>query len=138
MRKIIVVGNGMVGHNFCEALIEKDLVKGNNVTVFGEEKRPAYDRVHLSSYFEEESVDLTLHDTEWYSENGINLHLGDPVASIDKVSRKITTHSGKIESYDRLILATGSSAFMPPLAGINKNAHTAPKANAHIKSPFFK
>ena len=118
--KIIVVGNGMVGHNFCEALIERDLIAGNCITVFSEEDRPAYDRVHLSSYFDEEPVDLTLHETSWYEDNGINLILADAVVSINRTARTVTTASGREESYDRLILATGSSAFMPPLAGIEK------------------
>ncbi len=118
--KIVVIGNGMVGHNFCEALIEKDLVSSNTVVVFGEEDRPAYDRVHLSSYFDEEATDLTLHEVSWYKENGITLHLGDRITSINRAAKTVTSAAGKTESYDRLIMATGSSAFMPPLPGIEK------------------
>jgi nitrite reductase (NADH) large subunit len=116
--KIIIIGNGMVGHNFCEALIEKNLVAANTITIFGEENRPAYDRVHLSSYFEEEDVDLTLHDDAWYAEQGFKLHLGDPIVSINRETKIVTSGSGITQSYDRLIFATGSSAFMPPLPGI--------------------
>jgi nitrite reductase (NADH) large subunit len=115
--KIVVIGNGMVGHRFCETLIERGLAAENRVIVFAGEPRPAYDRVHLSSWFGEEPVDLTLQSEAWYGENGIELRLGDPVTVIDRGSRTVTTASGHNESYDRLILATGSSPFLPPLPG---------------------
>lgn len=117
-RKIIVIGNGMVGHQFCESLVENDLHNSDTVIVFGEEKRPAYDRVHLSSYFDEEAEDLTLQSESWYAEHNIELHLGDPVISVDHRERIVKTASGKRETYDKLILATGSSAFIPPVNGI--------------------
>ena len=115
--KIVIVGNGMVGHRFCETLIEQGLTAEKRVIVFGGESRPAYDRVHLSSWFGEEPLDLTLQSESWYRDNGIELHLGDPVIAIDRASRTVTTASGQRESYDRLVLATGSSAFIPPLPG---------------------
>lgn len=118
--KIVIVGNGMVGHRFCETLIERGLASENRVIVFGGEPRPAYDRVHLSSWFGEEPVDLTLQSESWYGDNGIRLHLGDAVTAIDRGSRTVTTASGHRETYDRLILATGSSAFMPSLPGIDR------------------
>src|SRR6266481_1042672 len=75
---IIVVGNGMVGYKFCERLIAKS--SQFNVIVFGEEPRHAYDRVHLSEYFNGKSADdLSMSTVSWYSENNILLHLGDPV-----------------------------------------------------------
>jgi len=118
--KIIVVGNGMVGHRFCEELLERGLTAENHVIVFGGEARPAYDRVHLSSWFAAEPVDLTLQDEAWYRAGGIELSLGDPVIAIDREARTITTASGRCQAYDRLILATGSSAFMPPLPGMDR------------------
>jgi nitrite reductase (NADH) large subunit len=118
--KIVIVGNGMVGHRFCEMLIERGIAAENQVIVFGGEPRPAYDRVHLSSWFADEPVDLTLQSESWYGENGIELRLGAPVVAIDRQSRTVTTAAGVRESYDRLILATGSSAFMPPLPGIDR------------------
>jgi nitrite reductase (NADH) large subunit len=115
--KIVIVGNGMVGHRFCEALIEQGLEAEKRIIVFGGESRPAYDRVRLSSWFGEEPLDLTLQSESWYRDNGIELHLGDPVITIDRASHTVTTASGQHESYDRLVLATGSSAFIPPLPG---------------------
>ncbi len=117
---IVIVGNGMVGHRFCEELIEKGLVAANRVVVFGGEPRPAYDRVQLSTWFAEESVDLTLQDEAWYRDNGIELSLGDPVVAIDREVRTIRTASGRSQAYDRLVLATGSSAFMPSMPGMDR------------------
>jgi len=118
--QIVVIGNGMVGHRFCEELIERGLVEKNRVVVFGGEPRPAYDRVQLSTWFAAESVDLTLQDESWYRDNGIELSLGDPVIAIDRKKRSITTASGRSQAYDRLVLATGSSAFMPPMPGMER------------------
>lgn len=120
-RKIVIVGNGMVGHHLCEALIEKGCHESDSIIVFGEETRPAYDRVHLSTHFDEEAEDLTLANEEWYAENKISLTLGDSVIAIDQHERIIKTASGKRETYDRLILATGSSPFIPPVDGICTN-----------------
>ena len=74
--KIIVVGNGMVGYKFCEKLIAKAGIEAFDITVFGEEIRPAYDRVHLSSYFDGKTVeDLTLAPVSWYENNHIKLEM---------------------------------------------------------------
>ncbi|MEZ4600805.1 MAG: nitrite reductase large subunit NirB [Syntrophotaleaceae bacterium] len=114
---IVIVGNGMVGHRFCEELIERGMTEKNRVIVFGGEKRPAYDRVHLSSWFSDQPVDLTLQDADWYRDNNIELNLGDPIVTIDRGSRTVVTASGRKQPYDKLVLATGSSAFMPPIPG---------------------
>lgn len=119
--KIVVVGNGMVGYKFCEKLIAKNAAKQFEIVVFGEEIRPAYDRVHLSEFFSGKSAeDLSLASTDWYISNNITLHLSDPVKSIDRFNKTIQSHSGISESYDYLILATGSSAFVPPIPGVEK------------------
>lgn len=77
--RIVVIGNGMVGYKFCEKLIAKSSGQFH-ITVFGEEIRPAYDRVHLSEYFTGKSAeDLSLAPVSWYADNNITLHLGDPV-----------------------------------------------------------
>src|SRR5215208_7863239 len=119
-RNVVVIGNGMVGYKFCEKLLAKS--KNFNIIVFGEESRPAYDRVHLSEYFNGKSADdLTLSNGSWYAENGITLHLSDPVKSIDRHSKKIYSYKGCEQSYDYLVLATGSSAFVPTIPGIEKD-----------------
>lgn len=119
--KVVVIGNGMVGYKFCEKLTAKSAPGQFELTVFGEETRPAYDRVHLSEYFSGKTAeDLTLAPATWYEENQVKLHLGDPVIQIDKVKKTIHSHSGLTVSYDYLILATGSSAFVPPIPGVDK------------------
>jgi nitrite reductase (NADH) large subunit len=119
--KIVVVGNGMVGYKFCEKLIAKSDSVKFRIVVFGEETRPAYDRVHLSEFFAGKSADdLSMAPADWYSSNNIVLHLGDPVQHIDRVNKTIHSHLGITESYDYLVLATGSSAFVPPIPGVEK------------------
>jgi nitrite reductase (NADH) large subunit len=116
---IIVVGNGMVGYKFCEKLIARSA--NFNVIVFGEELRHAYDRVHLSEYFNGKTTeDLSLSAISWYQENDILLHLGDPVQEINRLSKTVHSLSGKVFKYDYLVLATGSSAFVPDIPGIEK------------------
>src|SRR5439155_6647687 len=116
--RIVVIGNGMVGHKFCEKLITKASGLYFKIVMFGEEIRPAYDRVHLTEFFSGKSAtDLSLASAKWYVENNIQLHLGDPIKSIDRENKTVISHKGIIESYDYLILATGSSAFVPPIAG---------------------
>jgi nitrite reductase (NADH) large subunit len=116
---IIVIGNGMVGYKFCEKLVTKS--SGFNIIVFGEEPRQAYDRVHLSEYFSGKTAeDLSLSTKEWYQENGISLHLGDPVQEINRIEKTIHSLKGITLKYDYLVLATGSSAFVPDIPGIEK------------------
>ncbi|HSY61005.1 MAG TPA: nitrite reductase large subunit NirB, partial [Cytophaga sp.] len=120
--QILVVGNGMVGYKFCEKLKKKDPSGAFKITVLGEEPRPAYDRVHLSEYFSTRSADhLTMAPKEWYADNNINLVLGNPVVSIDREAKSVTTFSGDVYTYDKLILATGSAAFVPPIKGVEKD-----------------
>ena len=120
--KIIVIGNGMVGYKFCERLAEKDIDNQFHITAFCEEPRPAYDRVQLSKYFSGTTADeLLLAKIEWYSDNGIELHIGDKVHKIDPKNKVVYSDQGRELSYDKLILATGSSAFVPPVPGIEKD-----------------
>jgi nitrite reductase (NADH) large subunit len=117
--RIVIIGNGMVGYKFCEKLVSKD--QNFEITVFGEEIRPAYDRVHLSEYFSGKTAeDLTLAPSQWYRDNNITLYLGDPVKEIDRTSKTVCSHNNITVSYDYLILATGSSAFVPPIPGVEK------------------
>jgi nitrite reductase (NADH) large subunit len=119
--KIIVIGNGMVSYKFCEKLIAKANDK-YHITVFGEETRPAYDRVHLSEFFSGKSADeLTLAPKEWYATHGIILHLGDPVVQINRSEKTVISLKGHILPYDILVMATGSSAFVPTIPGTDKN-----------------
>jgi nitrite reductase (NADH) large subunit len=121
-QKLIVIGNGMVGHKFCEKLCAKSGADVFDITVFGEEPRVAYDRVHLSEYFEpgKPADSLALADRAWYEERGIHLHLGQRITSIDRENKTVTTAAGTLYSYDTLVFATGSAPFVPPIPGAEK------------------
>ena len=120
--KIIVVGNGMVSYKFCEKLIAKATTNSFEIIVFGEEIRPAYDRVHLSEFFSGKSAeDLLMAPATWYADNNIVLHTGDPIQQIDRSNKTVHSFKGITISYDVLILATGSSAFVPPIPGVEKD-----------------
>lgn len=121
-QKIIVIGNGMVGHKFCEKLVAKAQPCAFDITVFGEEPRVAYDRVHLSEYFHPEKTadSLALADRAWYQERGIHLVLGNRIIAIDRSARTVTAADGTVSSYDILVLATGSAPFVPPIPGSDK------------------
>jgi len=87
---IIVVGNGMVSYKFCEKLVARS--SNFKIIVFGEEPRHAYDRVHLSEYFNGKTAeDLSLSTSTWYAEHDILLHLGDPIQEINPAAK--TVHS---------------------------------------------
>jgi nitrite reductase (NADH) large subunit len=121
MFKIIVVGNGMVGYKFCEKFVAKKGHDKYQIIVFGEEPRRAYDRVHLSEYFSGKTAEeLSLSSISWYEENNIQLNTSELVTKINREEKTITTHLGATHSYDYLVLATGSSAFVPPIKGVEK------------------
>ncbi|WP_199835909.1 nitrite reductase large subunit NirB [Streptomyces sp. TP-A0356] len=115
---IVLVGHGMVGQRFLEALAERGLTAAHRVVVLCEEPRPAYDRVQLTSYFSGTTPEeLSMTDGEFIERHGIELHLGDPAETIDRQARTVTARSGLTVSYDTLVLATGSYPFVPPVPG---------------------
>lgn len=118
--RILVIGNGMVGYKFCEKLVALQLPQ-LELTVFGEEILPAYDRVHLSEYFAGKTAyDLSMAPVQWYADNNITLHIGDPILQIDREKKSVTSFKGLTLEYDVLVMATGSAAFVPPIPGVDK------------------
>ncbi|TQE36960.1 nitrite reductase (NAD(P)H), partial [Streptomyces ipomoeae] len=118
---IVLVGHGMVGQRFLEALAERGLTATHRVVVLCEEPRPAYDRVALTSYFSGKTPeDLSMTDMAFIEEHGIELYIGDPAETVDRDARKVTARSGQVFEYDVLVLATGSYPFVPPVP--NKDA----------------
>ncbi|MDW3850227.1 nitrite reductase large subunit NirB [Micromonospora sp. BRA006-A] len=111
--RLVVVGNGMVGQRFVEALRARDTDGRWRVTVLAEERHPAYDRVRLSAVFDGvDAGDLNLHTPD----AGVDLRLGEPATGVDRARRVVTTAAGEYP-YDALVLATGSYAFVPPVDG---------------------
>src|SRR5437016_5553574 len=108
MRHLVVAGYGMVAHKLIDSLVERGATSEWEITVFGEEPRPAYDRVNLSSYFTGATeADLSLAAPDFASRAGVALHLGDPLTDIDAKNHTATSASGRECSYDALVLATG-------------------------------
>ncbi len=116
--KLVLVGNGMAGIRTLEELL-KLVPEAYEITVFGEEPYPNYNRIMLSPVLAGEKTidDIILNDEQWYKDNGITLHTGKKVATIDRLNRKVICADGTIAEYDRLILATGSQPFVLPLPG---------------------
>jgi nitrite reductase (NADH) large subunit len=113
--RLLVIGNGMVGQRFLESL---PAGAPFDITVLGEEPRPAYDRVQLSSFFSGKTAsDLSVVEAGFFARNNIALRLSERAVSIDRAARKVLTSNGHEFEYDILVLATGSYPFVPPIAG---------------------
>ncbi|SAL22426.1 nitrite reductase [NAD(P)H] large subunit [Caballeronia terrestris] len=118
--KIIVIGHGMVGHKFLECLADTQ-AEGLDITVLCEEPRPAYDRVHLSEFFAGKTADdLSLVAPGFFERENFVLKLNARAVSIDRAARTVTVSTGETLDYDKLVLATGSYPFVPPLAGSDR------------------
>ncbi|MEM1212170.1 MAG: FAD-dependent oxidoreductase [Planctomycetota bacterium] len=117
-QRIVVVGGGMVGYWFAKSLAERDPDAKLGITVIGDEPRPAYDRVNLTDLFTDKNHrDLELAQSSWYRDAGIELIVGQRVVSIDREQKHVTTDTDRTVPYDRLVLATGSRAYLPEVEG---------------------
>ncbi|UTY57655.1 nitrite reductase large subunit NirB [Massilia sp. erpn] len=115
--KIVVIGHGMVGHKFLECLADSG-AQQLDVTVLCEEPRPAYDRVHLSEFFAGKSAeDLSLVKPGFFERKDMVLKLNARAVAVDREARTVTTNGGETLAYDKLVFATGSFPFVPPLPG---------------------
>jgi nitrite reductase (NADH) large subunit len=116
--KLVMVGNGMAGVRTLEELLKlaPDLYE---ITVFGAEPHPNYNRILLSPVLAGEQTlqDIVLNDFDWYAKNGVTLHAGKKIVRIDRVRRQVETDDGLVAGYDRLLLATGSNPFILPIPG---------------------
>jgi nitrite reductase (NADH) large subunit len=117
-KRLVIAGHGMVGHRLVELLLDRGCTADWDITVLAEERRPAYDRVHLSSFFTGAGeADLCLVADDVLATEGLELYLADPVVTIDRGDAAVVTASGLRYDYDALVLATGSSPFVPPIEG---------------------
>src|SRR5665647_227035 len=120
-KKLVLIGNGMAGVWSIEQLLKLDPHK-YEITVFGSEPHPNYNRILLSSVLagDADMKDITLNDWVWYKENNITLYAGQTVTKLNTAEKKVTTDKGLILPYDDVIIATGSLPFMLPLPGADK------------------
>lgn len=108
--KLVIIGNGMVGHRYIEDLVEKTDVTNMDITVFCEEPRKAYDRVHLSSYFSHHTADeLSLVKEGFYEKHGINMLIGERAINVNREKNIVYSSTGREVQYDKLIMATAHS-----------------------------
>jgi len=120
-KTLVVAGHGMVGHRFVQAAIERGLTETHDLVVIGEESRPAYDRVALTSWFEVGSEELSLLPSGQYDDPRVRLILGTAVTGLDRAGRTVTLSNGDTLAYDELVLATGAAPFVPPVPGVEKD-----------------
>jgi NAD(P)H-dependent nitrite reductase large subunit/NAD(P)H-dependent nitrite reductase small subunit len=116
--KLVLVGNGLAGMRCLEDLL--DMAPDRyDITVIGEEPWGNYNRIMLSPVLsgEKSFAEIMLHSADWYAEKGIRFIAGDAAISIDRSRKQVHTQKGEVVAYDRLILATGSKPFVPPIPG---------------------
>ena len=115
--EIVVIGNGMVGHRFLESLAQNETAEFN-LTVFCEEPRVAYDRVHLSEFFTGRSAEeLSMVEPGYYDTHNVKVLIGEKAETIDRQAKTVISNKGTQLKYDKLVLATGSFPFVPPIPG---------------------
>ena len=126
-KTVIVIGHGMVGHRFVQALRAQDTENRWRVVVLSEEPTPAYDRVALSSYVGSwDASTLALAGNGYPDDDAVEVTLGTSATVLDRRARTVTTSAGAVLRYDAVVLATGSSAFVPPVDG-----HDSPSCFVH-------
>jgi len=117
--RVVVIGNGMVGQRFLEELARRG--QGIDITAFCEEPRPAYDRVQLTSFFSGKTAsDLNVVPEKFFQQNAVTLRLNDSVLALDLARKVVRSTRYKEVPFDKLVLATGSYPFVPPLSGSDR------------------
>jgi nitrite reductase [NAD(P)H] large subunit len=118
-QRLVLVGNGMAGMRTVDEVLARDRARFD-IAVIGAEPHPNYNRILLSSVLagDKELADIILHPREWYAGNGIRLATGDAAVKLDARAKTVTTAAGREVAYDKLVLATGSRPFVPPIAGL--------------------
>ncbi len=120
-QRLVVIGNGMVGHRFLECMVERGDKEDFEIVTFCEEPQIAYDRVHLSDYFSGKTADeLCMVSAGYYEDHGLTVYVGDKAEDIDRNTRMVVSKQGRRLEYDKLVLATGSYPFVPPIPGCDR------------------
>ena len=116
--RLVIVGGGMAGFGLCDRLVQHNALDAFDITLFGDEPQLAYDRVNLSKLFSGRTVeDLQLADRQWYTDQQIKVESGRRIVAIDRRRNQVIDDQGGVTDYDRLVLATGSKAWVPPIPG---------------------
>ncbi|WP_096201592.1 nitrite reductase large subunit NirB [Bacillus sp. FJAT-45350] len=117
-KKLVLIGNGMAGVRCIEEILKVDKEK-YEITIFGKEPHPNYNRILLSTVLQGDTTidDITINDLNWYEENNITLYTDEEVRTIDKKVQKVVTNKDRVVDYDKLIIATGSNPFILPVPG---------------------
>jgi len=119
--RIVVIGNGMAGARFAEELVARRAHGDLDIVMFGDEPYGNYNRILLSGVLAgtHDPRDIFINPLSWYDEHGVTLHVGTRATRIDRAARMIYMAGDQAAPYDRLVLATGSSAFIPPISGMH-------------------
>jgi len=119
-QRLIVIGNGMAGARAVEEIIDRGGSELFAITMFGDEPHGNYNRISLSNVLagSEDPTGIFLNPLEWYAQNAITLHAGVRVTKIDRYAKSVTADDGTTHYYDKLIIATGSRSYFPPIDGM--------------------
>jgi nitrite reductase (NADH) large subunit len=121
MERLVVIGNGMAGARTVEEILERGGRERFVITMFGEEPYGNYNRILLSNVLSgaEDEANIFLNSLPWYVENGIDLRVGVRVERIDQYARTLRAADGSVTPYDKLVIATGSRPYVPPIEGMH-------------------
>ncbi len=119
-QKLVVIGNGMAGARAVEEVLARGGGEMFDITIFGDEPYGNYNRILLSNILSgaQDASEIFINPLSWYEENGVTLHAGSRVAEIDRAAHAIRAENGMIAHYDKLLIATGSRSFLPPIEGL--------------------
>jgi nitrite reductase (NADH) large subunit len=119
-QRLVVVGNGMAGARAVEEVLARGGAEQFDIVMFGDEPYGNYNRILLSNILSgaQDTSEIFINPLDWYAQNGIRLHTGARVTDIDRAARVVVSENGIRETYDKLMIATGSRAFVPPMAGV--------------------
>lgn len=118
--RLVIIGNGMAGARLAEDVLNYNGADRFEIVMFGDEPYGNYNRILLSSVLggSHDANDIFINPLSWYEENKVKLHAGARIRTIDRVAKVVYSENGISEEYDKLVIATGSSPFIPPIAGL--------------------
>ncbi len=133
-QKLVVIGNGMAGARFVEDLLARGGGNQFDIVMFGDEPYGNYNRILLSGVLSgtHQAQDIFINSLAWYEENNVKLHAGVRVQQIDRVTKTVIGAGDVAESYDKLVIATGSSPFVPPVEGIKSDEREGNKDGVFV------